>query len=196
MRRIALYCLVLLALLPLMAARGGGFGRVRHNITRAPDTPAAPKYNKRAASNIQAKLAEPRPLANLADKGPRRYVIYCFRDEAVRDENYCEIEMAIWRWYNQLGYFDGNRQSNLRFYEWKRKVGNHMVPVLCRDGNMQWNHHVPNYALEIFSDESVEGVVTTIGYEPHGEAGRHRMRIGKMHYSQNKLAGIFTHEVS
>ena len=136
MRRIALYCLVLLALLPLMAARGGGFGRVRHNITRAPDTPAAPKYNKRAASNIQAKLAEPWPLANLADKGPRRYVIYCFRDEAVRDENYCEIEMAIWRWYKKPGY------------------------------------------------------------EPDGEAGRHRMRIGEMDYSQNKLVGIFTHEVS
>jgi hypothetical protein len=102
MRRIVLYCLVLLALLPLMAARGGGFGRVRHNITRAPDTPAAPKYNKRAASDLMAGTAQPWPRWDYGS-GPRRYIWYCFRDRLTYDEATCEMEHAINRWYSKLG---------------------------------------------------------------------------------------------
>ncbi|KAG9200315.1 hypothetical protein G6514_007139 [Epicoccum nigrum] len=181
-----------------MAAHGGGFRRVQHNISKVPDTPAAPEYNKRAASNIAAELAEPWPLVNFGlgpKPGPKRDVVYCLRDEAVRNENRCEFEQAIARWYEKLGYTRGNQASNLRFLEWKRKEGRNMVLVLCRDGNMQWNRlqRMPTYALEICFDRNVDGIVTTIGYEPNGKAGRHSMRIGEV--DSRKKIGMLTHEL-
>lgn len=191
MGRIVLYRLVLLALLPFMVTHGGGFGRVRHNISKVSDPPAAPKYNTRAASDIMAGTAEPWPRV-IYPQGARRYIWYCFTDRLTYDEAKCEMEQAISRWYHKFGYDRGIYESTLRIKEWKNKD----QEIFRRDGNTEWNPRVPVDALELIYDHDFEGLLTTVGYEPPepNQAGRrHCMKFG--HMPSHTKVDKFTHEV-
>lgn len=154
MRHIALYCLVLLALLPLIV--GQGHCRVNRTFTMVTDTPAA--LAKRSADSIISGERLPWPLIRWPHGRWRRTVRYCYKNKTARDIIDCDLQEAITRWLHTVDH-----GSNLAF--WEEKDGGN--PVYCRaGGRTEWNYALDVDTLEIEYDPTWEETAAShVGYE-------------------------------
>ena len=152
MRRIALYCLVLFALLPLIVCHC----RVNETITMVPDTPAA--LAKRSTDSLISNEALPWPLQRFSNGLRYRAVRYCYKDKEARDIIHCDLQEAITRWLHTVDH-----GSNLAF--WEEKDGGN--PVYCRaGGRTEWNYALDVDTLEIEYDPTWEETAAShVGYE-------------------------------
>lgn len=183
MRRIALYCLVLFALLPLIVCHC----RVNETVTMVPDTPAA--LAKRSTDSLISNEALPWPLQRFSNGLRYRAVRYCYKDKEARDIIHCDLQEAIIRWLHVIA-----RDSTVGF--WEAKDGGHN-PLYCRAGS-DWNYALPVDTLEIQYDPTWEDQsVSTVGYkDPTGKQGGYNyMKVGHYLRSQ-KRTDVLTHEVS
>jgi hypothetical protein len=185
MRLIALYCLVLFALLPLVV--GQGHCRVNRTFTMVADTPAA--LAKRSAGSVISGEVLPWPRIRWGHGRWRRTVRYCYKNKTARDIIDCDLQEAITRWFHTIDH-----GSNLAF--WEEKDGGN--PVYCRaGGNTEWNYALDADTLEIEYDPTWEGQAAShVGYEdPTGkQGGYHWMIVGHFERWRDR-ADTLTHEV-
>lgn len=186
MPRMALYCLVLLALLPLIVVEG--YCRVNGTFTMVPDTPAA--LAKRSADSIISGDVMPWPLIRWSNGRWVRTVRYCYKNKTSRDKIDCDLQEAITRWIETI---KRGASANLAFWEEKRDG----EPAYCRV-NTEWNYAIDADTLEIEYNPAWEGsAASTVGYrdETGQQGGYQVMTVG--HYKGwKKRSDVLTHEVS
>lgn len=196
MRQHFLYYLVLLTLLPYVAAYGPGRCGTDANYTLISEEDAISPQSG-SATEFGTRIRVPWPQRWHQGRW-RRVITYCFTDHHASDANYCALQHAILRWQAMAHTGRFFRTTDFAFVE---TVDAAERIQFCRTGqNGMWNPSVPIHALEILIDDSLDsGGYSTSGFnhlEPT-RAGRHHMSLpGDNGLSHEKRTDIITHEAS